>query len=204
MKTWITADWHLGEDRLELMGRPFTSANEHVYAIQERYNAVVAPEDEVFMVGDVVYQKASPEWLTHVANFNGRKTLFRGNHDRGFTDDQLKPYFDTIIPEGQGIEREFCGIPCYITHYPTEGKRELFNLVGHIHSAWKYQLNMLNIGVDVHHFSPVDSDRIRFHFDAIAKFYDADVWVAYSALNEPYRCLRGKKNTYFRPDTVCD
>jgi len=199
MNTWLCSDWHLGEDRFELMGRPFLDPLDHVYTMMTNHNKVVAPDDEVLMVGDAVYQKASPEWLGSIGKFNGRKTLFRGNHDKPFTDEQLKPYFDVIIPEGQGVHREFCGIPCYITHYPTEGITDSFNLVGHIHAAWKYQLNMLNVGVDVHHFCPVNSNTIKFHFDAISKYYDADVWVAYSELNAPFHATRGKKNTYFRP-----
>jgi hypothetical protein len=35
--------------------------------------------------------------------FNGKKTLVRGNHDRVFSDDDLKPYFHTIIPDGGGF-----------------------------------------------------------------------------------------------------
>jgi calcineurin-like phosphoesterase family protein len=145
MNTWLTADWHLGEDRFELMGRPFTTQDEHIQTLIDNHNSVVSPDDEVLVVGDVCYQKTL-EKLGHVWAFNGHKTLLRGNHDRGLTDEQLKPYFDTIVPEGEGILRTFGGIDCYITHYPTESRTDLFNLVGHIHSAWKYQLNMLNVG----------------------------------------------------------
>lgn len=179
------------------MGRPFDNKDQHIDTLVTNHNQLVAPEDEVIVVGDVCYQKAT-EYLYHVKRFNGKKTLIRGNHERGLTDEQLKPYFDTIVPEGKGIEREFCGVPCYITHYPTEGRPDLFNLVGHIHAAWKYQLNMLNIGVDVHHFKPVNVDRIQFHFDAICKYYDEDVWVAYNPINSLFRDVRGKPSTYFK------
>jgi calcineurin-like phosphoesterase family protein len=198
MKTWLTADWHLGEDRFELMGRPFTSQMEMIDTLVQNHNKVVAPDDEVIMVGDVCYQK-TPEFLPYVARFNGKKTLIRGNHDRVFTDEQLIEYFDTIVPEGGGVSIERNDIPLYITHYPSEGVKDRFNLVGHIHSAWKYQLNMLNIGVDVNHFRPVSMDKVPFHLGAIEKFYDGDVWVAYRDTNSSYQATRGKKNTYFRP-----
>jgi calcineurin-like phosphoesterase family protein len=198
MNTWLTADWHLGENRFELMARPFESINEHVYTLVENHNAVVKPEDMVIMNGDVCYQKA-PEWLEHVSHFNGKKILIRGNHDRVLTDEQLKPYFEEIIPDGGGIEMVIEGIPCYITHYPTEGRKDLFNLVGHIHAAWKYQLNMFNVGVDVNHFRPVNITTIPFHLRAISEFYDNDVWVAYNQINSAYVGKRGKKGTYFRP-----
>jgi len=36
----------------------------------------------------------------------------------------------------------------YIDHYPTNGKSDIFNVVGHIHGTWKVQRNMVNVGVD--------------------------------------------------------
>lgn len=199
MKTWITADWHLGEDRFELMGRPFETQLGMVEQLSLNHNRRVNPEDDVIMVGDVCYQK-TPKFLEFVKQFNGRKTLIRGNHDRVFTDDELKPYFHTIVPEGAGIEMTIEGIPCYITHYPTQGRPDRFNLVGHIHAAWKYQLNMLNIGVDVHHFRPVDLSIIPFHVNAVTKFYDDDVWAAYNGINDSYIGVRGKLGSYFQPN----
>jgi len=196
-KTWLTSDYHLGENRFELMGRPFTTQQEMVDVLIQNHNAVVSPDDEVLVVGDVCYQK-TPEFLPWVAKFNGRKTLFRGNHDVVFTDEQLAPYFAEIVPEGHGKTYKFGDIDCWVTHYPTRGQQHLFNLVGHIHAAYKYQLNMLNIGVDVHHFRPVNSESIKFHYDAICKFYDNDVWVAYNPINSNFQGLRGKNSTYFQ------
>jgi hypothetical protein len=88
-------------------------------------------------------------------------------------------------------------IPCYFTHYPTTGREDRFNIVGHIHATWKYQLNSLNVGVDVHHFRPVEASTIPFHKTAIEKFYDQDVWVAYNPINANYRNVRGKPGSYF-------
>lgn len=197
MARWITADWHLGEDRFDLMGRPFRTIDEMIDTLVTNHNNLVYPDDEVFVVGDVCYQKR-PEYLCRVADFHGKKTLIRGNHDRVISDEEFLKYFDRVVPEGAGIDLDIEGIPCYLTHYPTTAKQERFNLVGHIHAAWKYQLNMLNIGVDVHHFRPVNLDTIPFHFKAICEYYDQDVWVGYSPINEIYRNIRGKAGSYFK------
>jgi calcineurin-like phosphoesterase family protein len=196
MATWLTADWHLGEDRFEIMGRPFQTVDQMISALVSNHNALVAKDDTVYMVGDVCFQK-KPEFLDRVALFNGKKTLIRGNHDRPITDAQFKKYFEHVIPEGFGMDVEVDGIKCYVTHYPTRGKEDRFNLVGHIHAAWKYQLNMLNIGIDVHHFRPVNLNTIPFHFKAVCEFYDEDVWVGYDPINFVYKNKRGKKGSYF-------
>jgi calcineurin-like phosphoesterase family protein len=158
---------------------------------------VVKQSDEVIVIGDAVYTFAS-HWAGVINSFNGRKTLIRGNHDRNVTNAIYSNYFDRIIDEGDGLEMEFGGIPCWLTHYPSCGKIDKFNLVGHIHGAWKYQLNMFNVGVDVNHFYPVSGDKIAFHYEAIMKYYDDDVWIAYSDLNCSYRGNRGKQGSYFK------
>lgn len=195
MNTWLTADWHLGEDRFKIMARPFTTAAEMVDHLVEKHNALVKPDDRVYMVGDAVYQKA-PQFLPEIARFNGKKILFRGNHDKVFSDADLKPYFEEIVAEGEGREIEIDGLKCWVTHYPTQGRADRFNLVGHIHAAWKFQLNMLNVGIDVHHFAPVLLNDVPGHFTAITKFYDRDVWVAYDDINARFKDERGAKGCY--------
>lgn len=198
MKTFLVADWHLGEDRMELLGRPFANAEDHINALRANHNGMVAPEDTVIMIGDVCYQK-TPERLPLVAGFNGKKFLVRGNHDRGITDEQFKPYFEFIVPEGKGIEMVGPeGIPLFLTHYPSRSRADRFNIVGHIHSAWKYQLNMLNVGVDANHFRPTNLEKIPFYLKAITEFYDNDVWVGDHEANAPYKLTRGKKDVYFK------
>lgn len=197
MSIWVTSDTHFGEDRLTIMGRPFSSTEKMEEEIVSKYNSRVSNKDTVIMVGDICY-KNTPEKITVLKKLNGRKILIRGNHDVGFSDSDLKPFFDIIIPDGDGMEITVGDIPCYITHYPTRGRKDRFNCTGHIHAAWKYQLNMFNIGVDVNHFFPVNLETIPSHLKSITEFYDEDVWVAYKDINADYRSIRGKKSTYFK------
>lgn len=189
---WLTSDWHLGEHRKD---RPFSSAEENIAELVDKHNALVSPDDEVIVVGDAV-NFFTPDQHVHISKFNGKKTLIRGNHDRNISDDVYYLYFDKIIKEGDGFFIN-CGMSCYVTHYPTQGKKDFFNLVGHVHSAWKYQLNMFNIGVDANHFRPVKASSIPDHFKAISQFYDADVWIAYDEINNSYYGKRGKNTRYF-------
>lgn len=202
MAIYLTADWHLGDTRMEILGRPFKSTDHQSRCLLRNFNQIITPEDTLIIVGDVC---VAPAYLPEIAKFNGKKTLIRGNHDRPFTDEQLSHYFDSIIPEDESLWAQVCspGIPggslrCCIQHYPTQGVPEEFNLVGHIHAAWKYQLNMMNVGIDANHFKPVDMDSIPNHLKAITEVYDEDVWVAYNKINTVYRDKRGKKSSYVR------
>lgn len=198
-RTFVTADWHLGETRLELMQRPFSTPAEMFDAIKQGVNSAVGPDDELIVVGDVC---VDTDCLHLLDEINGQKALVRGNHDRRFTDDELARYFTRIVPEGEGIEKEVEGIPLWLTHYPTSSRADRFNLVGHIHSSWKVQLNMLNVGVDVHSFRPLPLEKVPFFLTAITDFYDADVWVADHPANAPFKNKRGRKSSYFTGDAV--
>lgn len=202
---FFTADYHLGEERLEILGRPFETPEQCALAIASNNNKLVGKKDKIYVVGDVLYKNADPDkWLPYLKLMNGVKILVRGNHDAPFSDDIFKPYFDEIIPEGKGLElhgvrttQVLAPTKIWVTHYPTQGKKDYFNLVGHIHGAWKVQLNMLNVGVDVHHFYPMPEEKIQFYYNAICKFYDEDAWVAYHHLNSDYQSSRGQKSRYF-------
>lgn len=196
MNTWITSDWHLGENRFDLMFRPFKTTDEHNNTIINNHNSVVGKDDIVYVVGDAVYQK-EPMYLSLVSKMNGRKILVRGNHDNVFTDEQLSPYFEKIIPDGDGIDLTIDNIECWLTHYPTTGRKDKFNIVGHVHSIFKFQLNMINVGVDVNHFYPVNLNKIPFFYKTIKDHYDGDAWVAYNEINTNFIGKRGKKGSYF-------
>jgi calcineurin-like phosphoesterase family protein len=197
MALWLVADWHLGTDEFDIRQRPFTSPQEHVEFLTTKHNSVVSPDDEVLVVGDVVDNKAHKTYLNCVSEFNGRKRLIRGNHDRRFSDSELSQYFYRVEEEGDGLEVDCWGMRCWATHYPSRGRADMFNLVGHIHSAWKYQLNMFNVGVDVNHFYPVAAEKIPWHFGAVCHNFDNDTWIAYNELNVQYRKLRGRNTYYF-------
>ena len=194
---WVTADLHLGEDRFDIMQRPFSDAKSHNDYILREYNSCVGKDDLVYIVGDVCYQKA-PQFLELLGDMPGRKILLRGNHDRVFTDEQLSPYFEQVVPEGDSVHIDVEGISCSLNHYPSLADPERFNLVGHIHGAWKFQLNSINVGVDVHSFKPMNLNKIPFYLKAISDYYDDDVWAAYLVANFKYVGQRGKKGQYFK------
>ena len=192
---WLVADWHFGESRLDRMCRPFTSTEEHDETLIENHNRLVSPDDVVLCVGDVTSFDAV-DHLCLVERLNGEKILVRGNHDERHSDSELLRYFQYVVGNGNGLAFEYGDISLYATHYPTQGRRDRFNIVGHVHGAWRYQLNMLNVGVDCFGYFPCHIDRVPFFLDAITNHYDRDVWAAYEEVNENFRGQRGKTTRY--------
>jgi len=127
---WFTADWHLGEQRLDLLQRPFDGSEEMVETLVANHNKRVAPGDHVYVIGDALYRHAEKQWLRHLLRFNGRLRLLRGNHDRPFSDSDYY-MFDEIVPEGEGQVLDLGnGFQVNLVHYPALARSDMFNLTG--------------------------------------------------------------------------
>jgi calcineurin-like phosphoesterase family protein len=193
VSVFFTADWHLGWNRVDLLARPYRNAGEMIGDLIARHNAAVDPDDTVYVVGDALHATCA-EYAPLLAHLNGHLTLIRGNHDV-LPDADLEPYFDLIVAEGDGVEIDVEGVPCWMTHYPTRARPDRFNLVGHVHGAWRLQRNMLNVGVDAHHLAPMPARMVRFHLEAIRLVHDDDVWCSDHPANTAH-ADRGRPGVY--------
>lgn len=82
-KTFFTSDTHFNHfNIIKYCSRPFSSTEDMNREMILRWNAVVAPEDIVYHLGDFAMGKAS-EWPKILHQLNGaRKILILGSHDR--------------------------------------------------------------------------------------------------------------------------
>ena len=200
-KTLFSADPHIGDERQALMQRPFKTATEAAQAYAINWNNRVMRNDIVYMIGDFAIDST---WLQWAEALNGEKVLIKGNLDT-LRDDEYEKYFNyvtdgsMILSEKNPDTGEF--VKFNLVHYPGKSIPEAWNLVGHIHDRWKVQKNMINIGVDCWHFSPVSLDEIFFITKAIETFYDQDVWVADHPANTAH-AERGRAGTYWESGYV--
>lgn len=191
-KKWFTSDWHLGDDRLGINGkpnlfyRPFKSIEEQNSKIlNEFYDSDFRDGDELWHLGDVLYDVNEHFWLNPLrARYpNSKFNLIIGNYDEDKLD-VLGKYFDNMVDSAfLHIGNTVKGV--YLNHYPINCKKELydgerqrwdFTITGHIHGLWKVQPKMINVGVDAWHFKPVSEDEILFCWNAMQKFYDENVF----------------------------
>ena len=79
MEVYFIADTHFGDDRIRRYeNRPFADTAAMDNALTERWNAVVRPEDTVYVLGDFGADGSEADVLSRL---NGTKYLVKGNHD---------------------------------------------------------------------------------------------------------------------------
>ena len=138
VKTWLISDTHFGhqgvcnftrDDGSPL--RPWDNADDMDAALVANWNAVVAPGDRVYHLGDVAIKRQS---LVILERCNGRKALVKGNHDIFKLNDYRK-YFDDV--RAYIVLKSKTGAKVILSHIPIHpGTLGRFgtNLHGHLHA----------------------------------------------------------------------
>ncbi len=167
MTTYLTADTHFGHTGiLGMTGRPFASIEEHDEALIAAWNAVVAPRDEVWHLGDFALG-ASPERCAQIfRRLRGRKILVRGNHDKKRVLDL--PWHEQHMLATPKIE----GQRVVLCHYPMRAWPGAFrgsiHLFGHTHGLLPDTAQSCDVGVDRWSYRPASLEEIRARLAATA------------------------------------
>lgn len=176
MKYYI-ADTHFGDEAvIGYSHRPFSSVKEMDEAMIQNWNAKVNDDDDVYIIGDLVYRTDDP--LLYLDRLQGRLHLICGNHDRQVVDHPIGRERFTEIEEYAVVDDGRHRIVLF--HYPIlewEGYYYgTWHMFGHIHNHpnptqdyLKDFPKALNVGVDVVGFAPVTFDEA---VEANRKFYD--------------------------------
>lgn len=171
---YFISDLHLGhENIIKLCNRPFSSVEEMDEALISAWNKKVKKKaDTVYIVGDLVWEKAEP--LKYIQRLNGKKVLVVGNHDnKWLVKNDYAKFFDKITPY---LEIKSNNVDVTLCHYPMLewknsrkiGSKKLGYLVhGHIHNRYcdDYKTlfmmpHALNAGADVNGFEPVSFEEL--------------------------------------------
>ena len=173
---WLTSDWHFNHDREFIWkARGFSSVQEMNEAIIQRHNALVRPDDDVYVLGDSSLGGGDTQILAAnkalIERLNGRLHIIRGNHD---TDRRVAMYESCKNVAGPVLYADmlhYKGYHFYLSHFPTltsnlekESLRQCTcNLFGHTHQTTNFHLDMpfmYHVGVDSHNCTPVLLDNI--------------------------------------------
>ena len=155
MAVFYTADTHFGHGgALGLYRRPFPSVDAMDTAMVDAWNATVAPEDEVWHLGDFALNRDAGAMQALLDRLHGRKHLVSGNNDGPATLSldgwaSVQPY----------AERELDGRRLVLCHYALRTWRDMgrraIDLHGHSHGRLKPMPRQFDVGVDVRGFRPV-------------------------------------------------
>ena len=183
-KIWITSDFHFGHNK-DFIYKPrgFLSVEEMNKTLLNNYNALVRPQDDVYILGDLLLGGSEffEEGIKILNQLNGKIHLVRGNHD---TDKRWFAYQEIctwdLWEASNAIYLDYKGYHFYLSHYPTITsnfdydrplKQRLLNLCGHTHtcSEW-HDIDkgfIYHCEVDAHDNRPVLLDDICRSFGSI-------------------------------------
>lgn len=182
---WFTSDPHFGHANIiDYANRPFFSVGEMDAAMVARWSERVAPDDEVWVIGDLALGHYDDSIL-HRVELPGKKFLVPGNHDRCWPGGKKNwrewktRYEDdfgfTVVTHEPGEAVEVGPFQC--CHFPPTRDRYgrskfdawLPDLPhgallahGHVHELWRTYEGRpwVNVGVDVWDFYPVSEERL--------------------------------------------
>ena len=175
-KIWMTSDLHFNHNREFIWkARGFTSVQEMNEEIIKRHNALVRPDDDVYILGDSSLGGGDEQILAAnkalIEQLNGKLHIIRGNHD---TDRRVAMYASCKNVVGPVLYADmihYKGYHFYLNHFPTltgnlekeSLKQCTCNLFGHTHQTTNFHMDMpylYHVGVDSHDCKPVLLDDI--------------------------------------------
>lgn len=174
MTIYFTSDLHLDHANIiKYCNRPFDSVEQMNELLIKNWNSVVNPEDEVYVLGDLVLSRPDRA-ISLVRRLNGQKFLIEGNHDKKL----LKvPEFRQFFVWVRSLsELKVHDIDAYrdtqsivLCHYAmrvwNKSHAGAWHLYGHSHGTLPDDPNSLSfdVGVDANHFKPLSYQEVKAH-----------------------------------------
>ncbi|GJD30531.1 hypothetical protein PMNALOAF_1778 [Methylobacterium adhaesivum] len=156
MTVWFTSDTHFSDPRvLRIDRRPYPDLPAHDAALIANWNAVVAPDDTVWHLGDVALRPTPARIADLLGSLNGTKHLIVGNNDgpetlRAAGWASVGHYAEIVVDER----------PLVLCHYAFRTwngmGRGTLDLHGHSHAKLTPIPKQYDVGVDAQGFRPVD------------------------------------------------
>lgn len=175
--TWLSSDPHFRHRMVALL-RGFPDSDAHDEAIIANWNALVHPQDFVWLLGDITLSSAKHAW-PYVDRLNGVVHLVSGNHDAVHPmhrdsrrhQDEWRQHFASV----QSLARiRLEGEQVLLSHHPYEGDhtpedrdvqyrlRDCGKPIIHGHTHGRVQVNhtslgtlQIHVGLDAHELKPV-------------------------------------------------
>lgn len=143
MSDFTIADLHFGHFGIITFenGRvQFKTTEEHDQFIIDNWNAVVKPQDKVYVLGDVAMNRRC---ISTIDRCNGKKILIKGNHDEPFKLKEFTPYFEDV--KAYKIFSKEKVILSHIPIHPQCMTRWRLNIHGHLHDDFIFESPLVSV-----------------------------------------------------------
>jgi calcineurin-like phosphoesterase family protein len=155
---WFTSDEHFNHGNIiDHTNRPFWNWKQMNEELIKRFNSRVQPSHTTYHVGDFKFGANGPNTYELTKMLNGNHVFVWGNHDKNN---------GTNTPLKYAIIKTYGKLILLCHHQEDaimmmEGNSGIdMAFVGHSHHHWKFKPNLVNVGVDVWDFYPVDAKQI--------------------------------------------
>ena len=168
---WFTSDTHFGHHKEFLWGpRGFYSSEEHDEEIIRIWNETIAPDDDVYHLGDIMLED-NESGIEKLKRLNGRIHIIIGNHD---TDTRIDLYRQcpNVVSIDYALRLKIKKYHLWLSHYPTitanydddkPWAKHMVNIYGHTHQKEKFYSDnpyMYCVCLDAHSNRPVSLEEI--------------------------------------------
>lgn len=170
---FFTADMHFGHENMisfvDYNGqkiRPFNTCQECDELMVENWNSMVRPQDKIYVLGDVCFNKNLGDKI--MPRLNGKKCLIRGNHDNFKLSWYALWFYD--VRGCHNLENYL------LTHIPVHldsKARFKMNVHGHLHRNIVYKNEngikvpdvwYRNVCMDYNNYKPIPFEQIQHEF----------------------------------------
>jgi calcineurin-like phosphoesterase family protein len=167
---WFSSDHHFHHGGIiRMTNRPWRTISSMNTAMTAHHNAVVAPTDTVYILGDFCFGSRK-NCLDAFDQLNGVKHLIIGNHD----DNRVRGMPWASKQTSKLLDLGDLSI--MMSHKPPVGPRrmsaDMMYLHGHLHQRTRGHGNVIDVGVDANAYTPLSIDFIyalaRMHRDGVA------------------------------------
>lgn len=169
MKYFIADTHFFHEPIIEFSQRPFKDIDDMNNQLIKNWNdTVTSTDDEIYILGDFMYQGTGENANSILKQLRGKKYLIKGNHEEYLIDKNFKKhYFEWVKDYYTFIynKRKFV-----LFHYPIleweDYYKHSIHLYGHVHSNKvdffnrMLGINAVNVGVDMIKYKPISIDDI--------------------------------------------
>ena len=131
---FFTADLHFSHRNIiRFDDRPFPDLPSMHAELIKRWNSVVSPDDNVYVIGDMFWDPSEAPMI--LEQLNGHIHLIKGNHDK--ISPEMMRYFSSIKGYDELTAGKYKLILCHypIMFYNHSYSPECYMLCGHVHNT---------------------------------------------------------------------